>query len=212
MSEFDAILAIGATTVLLLGAVSGYVRNRLWISEPAICLAVGLALSPPEFELLGPTPGSDEYLRLVQQVARVTLAISIMAELRLLGFVRVSPPLGFVRRPGRPRRDRPEGSMLDGNSTPFLPMWPPRSGPVPTAAEPSRTDRSYATPNPGEIGYGAATRDVEGDDDNVHRLYRVRRAHPTIRRNGARRTRRTHLNDRRSALGRPPASVSRSAP
>jgi hypothetical protein len=29
MSEFDAILAIGATTVLLLGVVSGYVRNRL---------------------------------------------------------------------------------------------------------------------------------------------------------------------------------------
>jgi hypothetical protein len=34
MNESDAILAIGATTVLLLGVVSGYVRNRLWISEP----------------------------------------------------------------------------------------------------------------------------------------------------------------------------------
>ena len=45
MNEFDAILAIGAITVLLLGVVSGYVRNRLWISEPAICLGVGLALS-----------------------------------------------------------------------------------------------------------------------------------------------------------------------
>ncbi len=73
-----------ASTVLLLGVVSGYVRNRLWISEPAICLGVGLALSPLEFELLGLTPGSDEYLTVVQQVARVTLAISVMgAALRL---------------------------------------------------------------------------------------------------------------------------------
>src|SRR5918994_2200331 len=91
MSEFDAILAIGATTVLLLGVVSGYERNRLWISEPAICLGVGLAPSPLEFELLGLTPGSDEYLTLVQQVARVTLAISVMgAALRL--------PESYVRR------------------------------------------------------------------------------------------------------------------
>ena len=90
MSEFDAILAIGATTVLLLGVISGYVRNRLWISEPAICLGVGLALSPLEFELLGLRPGSDEYLSVIQQVARVTLAISVMGSaLRL--------PKGYVR-------------------------------------------------------------------------------------------------------------------
>ena len=41
MSEFDAIVALGAGAVLLLGVISGYIRNRLWVSEPAICLVVG---------------------------------------------------------------------------------------------------------------------------------------------------------------------------
>lgn len=94
VTAFDAIVAIGAGTVLLLGVLSGYIRNRLWISEPAICLAVGVAFSPLEFELLGIAPGSDEYLLLVQQVARITLAISVMgAALRL--------PEHFLRRHGR---------------------------------------------------------------------------------------------------------------
>lgn len=91
MNELDAIVAIGAGAVLLLGVTSGCIRNRLWISEPAVCLAVGVALSPLQFEFLGVAPGSDEYLTLVQQVARLTLAISVMgAALRL--------PQDYVRR------------------------------------------------------------------------------------------------------------------
>lgn len=91
VSDVNAVIAIGAGTVLLLGVVSGYIRNRLWISEPAICLGVGMALSPLEFELLGVTPGSPAYLEIVQEVARVTLAISVMgAALRL--------PQGYIRR------------------------------------------------------------------------------------------------------------------
>lgn len=94
MSAFDAIIAVGAGTVLFLGVVSGYIRNRLWVSEPAICFAVGLALSPLEFELLGVAAGSEAYLNLVQQVARITLAISVMgAALRL--------PRCFMRTRGR---------------------------------------------------------------------------------------------------------------
>jgi hypothetical protein len=43
-----------------------------------------------------------------------------------LGFVRIPPPRGFVRlRPLLPATGR--GSMRDGNSTPFPPMWLPRS-------------------------------------------------------------------------------------
>ena len=100
MSEFDAILAVGASTVLLLGVVSGYIRNRLWISEPASRLAVGVGLSPLEFELLGVAPGSDQYLTLVQQVARVTLAISVMGAAlrrpRSTGRAGIPPP-GLLR-------------------------------------------------------------------------------------------------------------------
>jgi hypothetical protein len=68
MSAFDAIVALGAGAVLMLGVLSGYVRNRLWLSEPAICLAVGLALRPLEFELLGVVPGSDDYLTLASKL------------------------------------------------------------------------------------------------------------------------------------------------
>jgi hypothetical protein len=57
MSEFDAIVALGAGAVLLLGVVSGYIRNRVWLSEPVICLAVDVALSPLEFELTRPDAG-----------------------------------------------------------------------------------------------------------------------------------------------------------
>lgn len=45
MNQFDAVLAIGATTVLLLGVVSGYVRNRLWISERVSGLTASVALA-----------------------------------------------------------------------------------------------------------------------------------------------------------------------
>jgi hypothetical protein len=46
--------------------------------------AAGCRPQPLEFELLGVAPGSDHYLTLVQQVAGVTLAISVMgAALRL---------------------------------------------------------------------------------------------------------------------------------
>ncbi len=84
MNNLDVVLAIGATTVLLLGVVSGCVRNRLWISEPAICLVIGLALSPLELELLGPIGGAEGHTLIMQQVSRVTLAIAVMgAALRL---------------------------------------------------------------------------------------------------------------------------------
>lgn len=84
MNNLDVVLAIGATTVLLLGVISGCVRNRLWISEPAICLVIGLALSPLELELLGPAGGPAGRISIMQQAARLTLAIAVMgAALRL---------------------------------------------------------------------------------------------------------------------------------
>lgn len=108
MSAFDAIVATGAGAVLLLGVVSGYIRNHLWISEPAICLAIGAALSPLEFELLGVASGSEEYLSLFQQVARITLAISVMgAALRL--------PKSYIRR------HRRELALILGLGLPL--MW-----------------------------------------------------------------------------------------
>jgi hypothetical protein len=45
-----------------------------------------------------------------------------------------SGPLGFVRPSRRPLPRPPQGSMHDGNSTPFSPMWLPRSEPFRSSA------------------------------------------------------------------------------
>lgn len=88
-------LAIVGVTILLLGLVSGHIKSRYWVSEPLICVLIGFLVGPAAGGLLVLDVTGDETDRLiVHEVARVTLAISIMGTA-----LRLSD--GYVRRNAR---------------------------------------------------------------------------------------------------------------
>ena len=65
-----------AALLVVLGATAGLVNNRLWISEPLACTAVGVALG--YFGLPHLSPGlSSAASPLLREAARVTLAIAV---------------------------------------------------------------------------------------------------------------------------------------
>jgi NhaP-type Na+/H+ or K+/H+ antiporter len=77
--------------LLVLGATSGLVNSKLWISEPLVCAAFGVALGPFGAGLLrldaSTSPQAHDFLR---EAARVTLAIAVLA-----GALRL--PKGWLR-------------------------------------------------------------------------------------------------------------------
>lgn len=84
MSATNLALALGAVTVLVLGLGSGFIKNRLWISEPLIATLIGIAVGPAVFEAAAFTVPKETETTILLEVARVTLAISVMgAALRL---------------------------------------------------------------------------------------------------------------------------------
>lgn len=86
-------LAITSTLLLLLGLISGWIKNRLWLSEPAVALCVGTAMAPFLTHLTVPGALLHEPLPVLMEVARVTVSISVMsAALRL--------PAAYVVRDG----------------------------------------------------------------------------------------------------------------
>lgn len=76
----------------MLGATSGLVNARLWMSEPLICIVAGVALGPHGFGLLRLNPSAEAGdLLALREVARVTLAVTVTAAaLRL--------PKGWLRK------------------------------------------------------------------------------------------------------------------
>ena len=91
MNSLNIALSIGAGTVLFLAMISGYVKNRLSVSEPLICLGIGVLIGPLALDLASFDLTDDDTLMLVEQAARITLAIAVMgAAMRL--------PHGFVTR------------------------------------------------------------------------------------------------------------------
>lgn len=94
MHSFNFALAVGAGLTLTLGLASGFVKNRLWLSEAAIALLVGVLIGPTGLGLfnLDPVTPADGYI--VQQAARVSLAIAIMAAGTRL-------PAGYLRTHAR---------------------------------------------------------------------------------------------------------------
>ena len=91
MWEPNAALAIAAATVLVLGVGAGYVKNRLWLSEPLIALLVGILIGPAAANLANLESSGIPETPLLKEVAQITLAISVMgAALRL--------PPGYERR------------------------------------------------------------------------------------------------------------------
>ncbi len=84
MSEMDLALAIGAMTVLALGLGSGFIKNRLWISEPLIAILIGIVIGPAVISAATFTVPDESQTTVLLEFARITLAISIMgAALRL---------------------------------------------------------------------------------------------------------------------------------
>jgi NhaP-type Na+/H+ or K+/H+ antiporter len=45
-TQLNLAIFTAAGVVLLLGLFSGDIKNRLWLSEPMICLVVGILLGP----------------------------------------------------------------------------------------------------------------------------------------------------------------------
>jgi sodium/hydrogen antiporter len=84
MSALNLGLAIAATSVLLLGLASGYVKNRLWVSEPLIAMLIGILAGPAVFGVAAIELPEEQQTAFLLEFARITLAISIMgAALRL---------------------------------------------------------------------------------------------------------------------------------
>lgn len=73
------IVTLGVFGLLVaLGATSGVINDRLWISEPLACALAGIALGPLCLGLLRIDPGaSDADAALLREAARVTLSIAV---------------------------------------------------------------------------------------------------------------------------------------
>ncbi len=79
MNGLDVGVVVAGGAVLVLGLVGGYVKNRLWLAESTICLALGVLVGPAVGGLLDFTRLPIDPFVLLREGARVTLAISVMA-------------------------------------------------------------------------------------------------------------------------------------
>jgi NhaP-type Na+/H+ or K+/H+ antiporter len=78
--------------LLLLGATSGLINARLWMSEPLVCAIAGVLLGPLVFNLIQIHPGTNPAARAVTlEAARITLAIAVLA-------AAIRLPRGWLRR------------------------------------------------------------------------------------------------------------------
>ncbi|WP_317106486.1 hypothetical protein [Chroococcidiopsis sp. SAG 2025] len=70
-------MAVGRV-VLFIGLVSDLFRRTWWASEPLTALVCGILLSPAAFGLLHPDRWGIAQETLIEQAARLTLAIGLM--------------------------------------------------------------------------------------------------------------------------------------
>ncbi|MBZ6379919.1 hypothetical protein B5C34_13900 [Pacificimonas flava] len=91
METVNLALAIAAGTVLVLTLTSGWIKTKLWGSEAMVCVAVGLMLGPYGLHLASLDPvANDAHASWVEQMARATLALSVMS-------AALSLPPGYFR-------------------------------------------------------------------------------------------------------------------
>lgn len=79
MTGFNGALALGAGTVLALGLLGGYVKNRSWLAESTACLILGIVLGPMVLGLADLALLPIDPFTLLKEAARLTLGISVMA-------------------------------------------------------------------------------------------------------------------------------------
>lgn len=77
--------AVASGVLLVLGLLSGFIRNRLYLSEPLIALLVGVALGPAGTHMIDASSfGAEDPLIVLEYGALITLSLSVMgAALRL---------------------------------------------------------------------------------------------------------------------------------
>ncbi|WP_142849877.1 cation:proton antiporter [Telmatospirillum sp. J64-1] len=87
----SALLLALAGTVLAVGMTAGLIRDRLWLSEPMLAVAVGLVLGPVT-GLIHLGRLMDEHV-LLEHTARLTLAVAVTNAALRLPHGPLSPPL-----------------------------------------------------------------------------------------------------------------------
>jgi NhaP-type Na+/H+ or K+/H+ antiporter len=84
MEALTAAVAVNAASILLLGIVSGFIKERLWVSEPLIAMLIGLGFGPSGPNLINLHLTQEQELMILREASHLTLAISVMgAALRL---------------------------------------------------------------------------------------------------------------------------------
>jgi len=78
MNELNVALVAVGGLVLLIGLVSDLFRRTWWTSEPLVALVCGILLGPAVFGLLHPDRWGIAQETLIEQAARLTLAIGLM--------------------------------------------------------------------------------------------------------------------------------------
>lgn len=78
MSELNLTLVTVGGLVLFLGLVSDFLKKHTFITEPMLALLAGILFGPSVLGWLNPAEWNDQN-RILEEVARVTLAIGLMA-------------------------------------------------------------------------------------------------------------------------------------
>lgn len=78
LNELNIIFAVVGGIVLLLGLVSDYFRRNWWTSDPLAALLLGILLGPLGLSWLNPDSWGFTQEHLLEQTARLTMAIGLM--------------------------------------------------------------------------------------------------------------------------------------
>ena len=103
MTAFNLAIGLAAGTVLVLGLFAATCTTGFWISEPTICLILGILVGPAVLDLFDPALLPVDWHPVLLEASRVTIPIAVMgAALRLpSGYVRRNlAPLALVLGPG----------------------------------------------------------------------------------------------------------------
>jgi len=78
LDQFNIVITSIGILVLLLGLVSDYFRRHWWASDPLVALLFGIVLSPVALDIIDPLSWGLSRDHLLEQAARLTLAIGLM--------------------------------------------------------------------------------------------------------------------------------------
>lgn len=76
---FNIAVLIAGGVVLALGLVAGYFKNKWWIGESTVCILLGTLLGPHVTGLIDPNALPVDKFSALEELARLTLAIAVMA-------------------------------------------------------------------------------------------------------------------------------------